>query len=194
MKKRLFFLALCSVYFITVSAQTEKGRFALSGKTDLSAMFGKTSLVVDSSVAGKSQKSRAFNSDIGVAYFVAKNLAVSVSGSFRYSGVESDYYSVYIHNYTAGIIPGVTYFIPLKGNLKPTISAGTGYVWHFTSDLDAEGLSLNVAPGLSYFFNKNVSLDFGVQYTYNDLTNKYYNEVKYQQHTVGFLFGLSVYF
>lgn len=194
MKKRLFILALCSFYFINVSAQTEKGRFALSGKTDLSAMFSQTSLVVDSSVAGKSQKSRAFKADIGVAFFVAKNLSFSVSGTFRYSGVESDNFG-FTHNYTAGVIPGVTYFIPLKGNLKPTISAGAGYIWYFTSDLDAEGLSLNMAPGVSWFFNKNISLDFGVQYAFNDLKNKYYNhEVKYQQQTVGLLFGLSVYF
>lgn len=194
MKKRLFILALFSFYFIHVSAQTEKGQFAFSGKTDLSAMFGKTSLVLDSIGAGKSQKSRAFNADIGVAYFVANNLAVSVSGSFRYSGLESDYFG-FTHNYTAGVIPGLTYFIPLKGNLKPTISAGAGYIWYFTDNLDAEGLSLNVAPGLSWFFNKNISLDFGVQYAYNDLKNKYYNhEIKYQQQSIGFLFGLSVYF
>ena len=194
MKKKLLFLALCSVYFMNVSAQTEKGRFVISGKTDLSAMFGKTSLVVDSTVAGKSQKSRAFNADIGVAYFVANNLALSVNASFRYNGVESDNFG-FIHNFTAGVIPGVTYFVPLKGNLKPTISAGAGYIWYFTENLDAEGLSLNVAPGLSWFFNKNVSLDFGVQYAFNDLKNKYYNyEVKYQQQTIGFLFGLSFYF
>ena len=195
MKKRLIILVICSLYLINVSAQTEKGRFVLSGKTDLSLMFGKTSLVADSSVAGKSQKSRAFNADIGVAYFVAKNVAVSISGSFRYKGVESDYSSVFIHNFTAAVIPGITYFIPLKGNLKPTISAGAGYIWYFTSDLEAEGLSLNVAPGFSYFVNKTVSLDLGVQYSFNNLTNKYRDfEVKYQQQTIGLLAGLSYYF
>lgn len=187
-------MAIGSICFFTASAQTGKGRFAISGNTDMNLMFAKTSLVVDSA-AGEKQTSSAFNANAGFAYFVANNLAVGITGSFKYTRTDADNVIGYVHNYTAGVIPTVTYFFPLKGNLKPNISAGAGYIWLFTSGLDAEGLSLNVAPGISYFANRNVSLDLGVQYSYNHLTNTYgFSEYTYKQQALGFLAGLSIFF
>lgn len=187
-------MAIVSICFFTTSAQTEKGRFAISGKTNMSLMFAKTSLVVDSA-AGEKQNSRAFNANAGFAYFVANNLAVGVTGSFQYTRTDADNAIGYVHSYTAGVIPAVTYFLPLKGNFKPNITAGAGYMWIFASGLDAEGLSLNVAPGISYFANRNVSLDLGVQYSYNHLTNTYGpSEYTYKQQALGFLAGLSIFF
>ena len=191
---RIMMMAVASICFLTASAQTEKGTFALSGKTDMSLMFAKTSLVVDSA-AGEKQTSRAFNADAGFAYFVANNLAVGITGSFKYTRTDSDNPIGYVHNYTAGVIPAITYLFPLNGNLKPTISAGAGYMWIFASGLNAEGLTLNVAPGISYFANRNVSLDLGVQYSYNHLTNTYgLSEYTYKQQALGFLAGLSIFF
>lgn len=187
-------MAIASTCFITATAQTEKGRFAISGKTNMSAMFAKTSLVLDSA-AGEKQNSMAFNADAGCAYFVADNLALGVTGSFQYTRTDADNAIGYVHSYTAGVIPAVTYFFPLKGNLKPNITAGAGYMWIFASGLDAKGLSLNVAPGISYFANRNVSLDLGVQYSYNHLANTYgLSEYTYKQQAFGFLAGLSVFF
>ncbi len=194
MTTRLMTLLIAFLYFLNASAQTEKGRFAISGKTDMSLMFGKTTLVVDSA-SGQKQNSKAFNANLGFAYFVANNLAVGVSGSFQYKRVDADNSIGYLQNYVAGVIPTVSYFFPLKGNLKPNISVGAGYVWFFTSKLDAEGLSLNAAPGVSYFVNQNVSLDLGVQYSYNTLKNtSHYSGISYKQQTIGLLAGLSVYF
>ena len=191
---RIMMMAVASICFLTASAQTEKGQFAISGKTDMSLMFAKTSLVVDSA-AGEKQTSRAFNADAGFAYFVANSLALGVTGSFQYTRTDADNPIGYVHNYTAAVIPAITYFFPLKGNLKPTISAGAGYMWIFASGLNAEGLTLNVAPGISYFANRNVSLDLGVQYSYNHLTNIHgFSEYTYRQQVLGFLAGLSIYF
>lgn len=192
MKKRIMMLVIGSLYFFNVSAQTEKGRFAFSGKTDMSVMFGKTTLLVDSTSAEK-QNFKAFNANIGFAYFVANNLAIGLSGSFQYKRVDAD--NGYLQNYVAGVLPTITYFLPLKGKLKPNISAGADYLWFFTPALDAEGISLNVAPGVSYFVNRNISLDLGVQYSHNNLKNKYPNsDNTYQQQTLGLLAGLSIYF
>ena len=192
--KRIMMMVIMTICFFTAFAQTEKGRFAISGKTNMSLMFAKTSLVVDSA-AGEKQTSRAFNADAGFAYFVANNLAVGVTGSFQYRRTDADNFMGYVHNYTAGVIPAITYFFPLKGNLKPNISAGAGYMWIFASGLNAEGLTLNVAPGISYFANRNVSLDLGVQYSYNRLTNTYgLSEYTYRQQALGFLAGLSIFF
>lgn len=194
MKKRIMMLVIASLYFFNVFAQTEKGRFAISGKSDMSLMFGKTTLLVDSTSAEK-QNSKAFNANIGFAYFVANNLAIGLSGSFQYKRVDADNSIGYLQNYVAGVIPTITYFFSVKGNLKPNISAGAGYLWFFTSELDAEGISLNIAPGVSYFVNRNISLDLGVQYSHNNLKNKYQNsDNTYQQQTIGLLAGLSIYF
>lgn len=191
--KTIMIAVIASLYFFTASAQTEKGRFALSGKTDMSLMFEKTTFKVDS-VSGGKQSSKAFNANLGAAYFVADNLAIGVSGSFQYKRVDDEAFG-YLQNYVAGVMPSVTYFFPLKGNLKPNISAGAGYLWFFTSELDAEGLSLNIAPGASYFVNRNISLDLGVQYAHSNLKNNSWNsDITYKQQTLGLLAGLSLYF
>lgn len=192
--KKVSLLIIASIYFFSSSAQTEKGRFAISGKTDMSLMFGKTTIVRDSA-QGQKQNSTAFNADIGFAYFVANNLAIGLSGSFQYNRIDADNSIGYLQNYIAGVIPSITYFFPLKGKLKPNLSVGAGYLWYFTSDLDAEGLSLNVAPGVSYFVNRNISLDLGVQYSHSNLENKSgTSDISYQQQTIGLLAGLSLYF
>lgn len=179
--KRIVMMAIMTISLFTVFAQTEKGRFALSGNTDMSLIFAKTSLAVDSAT-GEKQSSTAFNVNAGFAYFIIDNLALGVTGSFQYTRTDADNPMGYVHNYTAGVIPTVTYFLPLKGNIKPTVSAGAGYMWLFTSGLDARGLSLNVAPGISYFANRNVSLDLGIQYSYNHLKNTYgTSEFTYRQ-------------
>ena len=147
------------------------------------------------STSGKKQNSTAFNANMGFAYFVANNLAVGVSGSFQYNRVTEDNSIGYLQNYVGGVIPAITYFLPVKGDLKPNISVGAGYVWYFTSALDAEGLSLNVAPGFSYFVNKNISLDLGVQYAYNNLKNTSgHSDINYKQQTIGLLAGVTVFF
>jgi outer membrane protein W len=192
--KRIMMMVIMTICLFTAFAQTEKGKFAISGNTDMSLIFAKTSLIVDST-AGEKQTSRAFNANAGFAYFIINNLAVGITGSFKYKRTDADNLIGYVHNYTAGVIPTITYFLPLKGNIKPNISAGAGYIWLFTSGLDAEGLSLNVAPGISYFANRNVSLDLGMQYSYNHLKNTYgVSEFTYRQQALGFLAGLSIFF
>lgn len=194
MKTKLLTTFILSTLILNAFAQTEKGRFAISAKTDLSMMAGKTSLVTDSA-AGQSQKTLALNANIGIAYFVVDNLALSVTGSLTYQGVKPENHREFIHTYTAAIIPGVTFFIPLQGNLKPTISAGAGYVWYSTINTDAEGWSFNAAPGLAYFISEKISFDLGMQYTFNRLTNTYMGEnYRYNHQAVGLLAGISIYF
>lgn len=188
-------MAIASICFFTASAQTEKGRFALSGNTDMSLMFAKTSIAVMDSTGDGKQNSRAFNANAGFAYFVANDLAVGITGSFQYTKMDADNAIGYLQNYTEGIIPSVTYFFPLKWNLKSNVSVGAGYAWYFASDLDAEGLSLNVAPGISWFVNRDISLDLGVQYTYSNLkTTSDLSGLTYRQQALGLLAGLSIYF
>lgn len=193
--KNVLATAVAILALLSVSGQTEKGNFAISGKTDLSAIFGKTTEIVDSS-RGASQDTKAFNVNVGVAYFLVDNLAVGINGTFQYSRQSADNLLGYFQDYYAGVMPTISYFFPLKGNLKPNISAGAGYIWYFTSGLDADGFSFSAAPGISYFANKNVSLDLGVQYSFNNLKDRSHgsNGNSYKQQIIGLLAGMSFYF
>ena len=97
-------------------------------------------------------------------------------------------------NWTAGIIPTVTYYFPVKGDLKPGISAGAGYLWIFTNGINAQGLTLNAAPGLSYFIGRNISADLSLQYSHNKLDDKDGTYTSQTQNIIGLLAGVSVYF
>ena len=46
--KRIMMMVIMTICLFTAFAQTEKGRFAISGNTDMSLIFAKTSLVMDS--------------------------------------------------------------------------------------------------------------------------------------------------
>lgn len=192
--KKIVTLILFCLSFSTISAQTEKGKFALSASTDAGMLFGKNTVVVDSAI-GQSKKFKAYNANLGLAYFVANNLAIGISGTFQYRADESSFADFYYFNYTAGVIPSLTYFFPLTGKIKPTLSAGAGYVWFFTDKLDANGLSFNVAPSVSFFLNKNISFDLGAQYSYNNLKdNNRPSDLRYKQNAIGVLAGLTIYF
>lgn len=194
MLRNTLLLFLSTLFCSAVFSQTEKGRFAFSGQTDVSLLFGKSTTVVDS-VRGASSDQKSFNANLGIAYFLADNFAVGISGSADYTSTK-EANSVYLtQNYSFGIIPALTYFLPSKGKLKVNITGGAGYVWTFTNELDAAGLSLNIAPGISYFANRHISLDLGVQYSYNDLKNKSeFSDTDFRQQALGLLAGLSVYF
>ena len=192
--KKIFTLTLFCFYFSTIFAQTEKGKVALSANSDAGILFGKNTVLVDSSL-GQSKKFRTYNAKLGVSYFVANNLAIGISGSFQYSSNESSNPGIFYFNYTAGVIPSLTYFFPLKGKIKPNLSAGVGYVWYFTDILDAKGLSFNVAPTVSFFLSKKISFDLGAQYSFNNLKNKNWSsDSRLWQNSIGLLAGLTIYF
>lgn len=195
MQKRFPLLSILMLFYTAIFSQTEKGHIALSGHTDASLLLGKNTVSVDS-VRSAGSDLKAFNINLGVAYFLADNFAVGVSGTAYYSGVKEFNSDFFIHKYIFGVIPTLTYFVPVNGKLKPNITSGAGYIWVFKDDLDAKGLSLNVSPGVSFFANQHISVDLGVQYSYNKLKNEtFYGDSKpSQQQGIGLLFGFSVYF
>ena len=199
----LFLILFCSNAF----AQTKKGNFALSGKTDLNFLFSNNQVKMDSVKFG-SGKSYQFGVSTGMGYFVADDFMVGVSGSYSYiySKPEpgSNQYSSENITTTLGIIPQVTYYLPVEGKLRPSITAGAGYLWLKERDSritdnnnllnSLSGLSLNGAAGVSYFFNQSVSLDFGVQYTRNRLKNKLQTNQILIQNVVAGNIGVTVFF
>lgn len=193
MMKKTMLLVLSTIAFIYVHAQTEKGRFAIAGNTDLSFLAVNSKTITDS-ITSQEVKTRRFEVNPSLAYFVADNFAVGVSGTFTYNRTIANTPLGYLHNWAAGVIPSLTYFFPVSSSFKPTLSAGVGYLWLFDEGVDANGLTYNGKAGVSYFVNKNVSLDLGVQYTVNRLNDNQDDRRKYHQNAVGALFGASIYF
>ncbi|MGJ7029529.1 outer membrane beta-barrel protein [Niabella hirudinis] len=193
--KKILLSVLLAAALLPARAQTEKGRFAISGNTNLSFLAVNTKTLTDSVKTGE-VKARSFNANPSVAYFVANDLAIGVSGSFQYDRTLTPAGTTpgYLHSWSAGVLPAVTYFIPVSGLVKPTLGIGAGYLWVFDGDADLQGLTLNGKAGVSFFVNKNVSLDLGLQYANNRLKDNRRQQVRYHENGVGALFGASIFF
>lgn len=187
-------------------AQTKKGNFALSGKSDLNFLFSNNKFATDSIETGRT-KTNQYGFTAGIGYFVADDFMIGLSGSFAYNDTRiepNNQFGAENITTTFGIIPQLTYYFPVDGNLRPSVSLGAGYLWVRERDsriLDNNnllnsfsGLSLNGAAGVSYFINESVSFDLGVQYTRNRLKNKLQtNQVQIQNMMSGNI-GLTVFF
>jgi len=200
------------VYFglLTSSAfsQTEKGRIVLSGKTDLNFLFSNTTLMRDSIDTDK-MKSSQYGVTIGCGYFIADNLLISLSGaySYTYTKAESGSYSSIGYETittTLGVVPQISYYFPLEGKLKPSLSIGAGYIWMKERNSNVTGNnnivysfagpSYNGGGGLSYFITESVAFDLGLQYTHNRLKDKVLQNEIQKQNVVAGTFGVSVFF
>lgn len=207
MKKYFPLIVLFLLSFNTSWSQTEQGKFVVSGATNLQFLFSNSD---PSSTEGMGipVKEENFGVNAGFGYFMIDNLVINITGSYDYTYRKKNDYQGYpneqsIEN-TLSIIPSLTYFIPVEGNLRPTISFGVGYVdlkeksnqssapenivYHYG------GTSVNAGAGLSYFLIKSVSLDLGFQYSHNNLTDKTDKRRSQLQKNYGVRAGLSFYF
>lgn len=206
----IIFLLFCNTSY----SQTQQGNFVLSGGTNVKLLFSKldpnTNDVVNNQV-----KASNYAINAGIGYFIIDNLAINITTIYEYSyskkqlylgAYPGDNHPIYekdIQN-TLAVIPSITYFFPVEGNLRPNVSFGAGYaslkerknqystpdnvVYHYG------GLSLNAGAGVSYFLNKTVSLDLGFQYSRNKLNDKTNENRSQLQNIYGVMAGLSVYF
>ncbi|MCU7693888.1 transporter [Haoranjiania flava] len=191
--KKFFIPVLLFLFFAKGFSQTEKGRFALSGATNLGFLSSTTSVAVDSG-RGSAVKTKTANLQAAMAYFIVKDLAVGINGGIVYNRTEPDNNSPYFHNWSASVVPSITYFIPVGGRLRPQLSAGAGYTWVFKDKTDAEGITFHVSPAVSYFPNRNFSFDLGVQYAHLQLKDKETGNSSQTQNIIGLAAGVSVYF
>jgi outer membrane protein len=204
-----FKIFLVAIFLLTISstsfAQTEKGRFVLSGKTGLNFLFTHITTGVDNVQTGKS-KSNEYDYTLGAGLFIADNLSFGVAGtySYNYSKIESE--SI-IQNITQSftIIPQLQYYFQLEGKLKPVVFMGGGYVWlqerdsrvatTFSSNIyTLSGPSLAGGAGFSYFVTPCVSFDLGIQYSYAKLKDKLGSEQFQKEKQVAGTMGVSVFF
>jgi len=209
MKIKIFSIIVLFLLFSTASySQTEKGTFALSGKTDLNFLFSNTTIGTDSIKTG-SIKNNQFGFTICAGYFVADNFSIALSGVYSYSftRIEPNVYDpIGSENITTtlAVVPQLSYYFPLQGKLKPSLSVGAGYIWLRERDSNVSGNnntvysfagpSFNGGAGLSYFITESVSFDLGLQYSHNRLKDKMQTNEIQKQNIVAGTFGVSVFF
>ena len=197
------------IFFCTsVFAHTEKGKFALSGKSDLNFLFSNTAIFTDSVEIGK-MKSNQYGFTAGFGYFIMDNLNVGFSGTYSYNYTKTNggtYPSFSGENITKSftILPQINYYYPLEGKLKPSVVVGAGYVWMQERDSKVtdnnnevysfSGPSFAGGAGLSYFISRSVSFDLGLQYSYNKLKNKLNTIQTYNVNAFAGRLGITVFF
>lgn len=200
----LLLISFCSSSF----AQTKKGNFVLSGKTDLNFLFSNTAIVKDSIKIG-SVKGNQYGLTGGLGYFLADNFSVGISGTYfyKYSKIESGTIQPFItENITQGfsILPQLNYYFPMEGKLKPSVGIGAGYLWVQERDsrisdnnntvYSLSGTSFTGGAGLSYFISRSVAFDLGAQFSHNRLKNKIKEGVIQKENVVAGRLGVSVFF
>lgn len=215
---RIIVIALLCTTFFNVNAQTEKGKFSLSGSSDLSAFFKKREPSGKENTTNDS-KIRDYNFAVGAGYFVADNLNIGISADYRknynkfFLGVsipevgftKESYSETKSQELTIG--PSVRYFFPVSEKIRPFLHAGVGYSSNKNSNrivLSADrvpaeipvhfnGFSLDGRAGVSWFLNKAVSLDLGLQFLQQHMKNKKNREDKYTANNFGASIGIAVY-
>lgn len=200
----ILFLFLCS----STSAQTQKGNFVLSGKTDLNFLFSNVTTGTDSVQTGKTTGNQ-YGLTAGAGYFVVNNLALGIFGTYSYSYSKigaSNYQPSNTQNITQSftILPQLQYYLPVEGKLKPFTAIGVGYMWlqerdsrvteNYNKVYSLSGPAFTGGIGVSYFITNSVALDLGFQYSYNRLKDELIdNQIMKEKQFAGRL-GVSVFF
>jgi outer membrane protein len=205
----MFKNAIAAFVFLFISsftfAQTQKGSFALSGKTNLNSLFSNSTSYTDSIETGKT-KSRDFSFSAAAGYFVMDHLnaGIAVSYSYDYSkGNLTGYFISQSRTQSFSVVPQVNYFIPLEGKLKPVVGAGFGYMWLEQRDsrvndnnnlvYSLDGIAMSGSVGVSYFVLPSVSFDLGVQFSHSDLKDHLYPSQKQKTNSTGGNLGVTVF-
>lgn len=199
---------LCILFCSSASAQTEKGNFVISGKTDLNFLFANTVLGTDSVETGKI-KNNQFGFTAAAGYFILNNLNIGISGSYSYSYTKTNATQLLPDNtetitQSFTILPQANYYFPVAGKLRPFVGIGAGYIWleerdsRFTGNnnevYSMNGTVFTAGAGLSYFINHSVSFDLGFQYSHSKLKEKRNESQIQKQNSVAGTVGVSVFF
>lgn len=203
--KKVVVLAFFIAQFVV--AQTEKGKFLISGKTgtDFSWVNTKTKSRFGTS---ETETSR-FEISPTAAYFVSDNLFIGLTSLYSYEHTNFNLTSTESTGLFA-LMPTVGYYFVTETKFRPFISGGIGlvnskYTFRGTpiNPLDpsltnsftikSNGFAANIAAGVSYFVAPNISFDGQVAYNYMSLKDKNLSDVKTTSSGIGFSFGFSLF-
>lgn len=161
--KKIILTAIVVLGFTFANAQTEKGKWLVSGSTSLSFGSSNTTFKADNGQTEDGPKTSSFNVKPAVGYFVAENFTIGLAADFSSDTTKDD--GDKSTTSSVSIIPQVGYYFG-KSKVKPFLNAGLGFASVSTSDSDISpsGTAWGINGGVAYFVSKSVSFDFSVGY------------------------------
>lgn len=162
--KRIGFAGILLLLSAITFAQTEKGKFMVSGRSSLDLTYSKTKF------EGTNLTQDTYNFTVAPAlgYFVIDNLGVSLQTSYGVKDGKTDNQMSQF-----AIMPGVVYYVPTGSVFRPFVQLGGGYVNISTkTPLASGGKATNSfngytwagGVGIAFFVKKNISLELAGQY------------------------------
>ncbi len=189
--KKYVFVAVLLVASISISfGQTEKGRFSISGASDLSFISAKTKGYYDGKKLGSADVSN-FGFETSASYFVVDNLAIGLGIGFESSKFDEVKESSFI------VGPMARYYFGAS-KMKPYLGASLGFG---SGKVPVEGktekfkqFGWDAEAGVAIFLNDFVALDLGL--SYGSLNQKSKEDSKAETKTSGFgtMAGFSIFF
>lgn len=188
MKK--LFLAGALALFAAVNAQTQKGNWMISGKSEIAFNSTNSKAKFQGNEISET-KTSTFSFTPAASYFVIDNLALGLGLNYSHTKIEDS------KSDTFAVIPQLTYFFPVAGEVKPFIEAGIGYATNKTTEgnnsFKLNGLAYGLGAGVAYFVNPNVAFNLGLNYSAVNLKYSDNKDFETDTNNLGAGIGISVF-
>jgi outer membrane protein len=178
MIRKIVFIAFAIIIAFSASAQIEKGKILVGGRTNMSFTSVSLNEEFDGSNVGE-MKTQSFEFSPEIGYFVMDGFAIGANISYRsVKGKIGDGDWSDPSRYT-GVSAFGKYYLDY-GQFKPFGMAKLGFMAHSEGTDDADkyrGLALGVGVGGAYFVTESIAFEAGLVYDYTKFKNK--EESKY---------------
>jgi len=167
-----------------ITSNLDKGHFLIG----LSSSNFNFQHILNSDETG--EKGQTFYSgDLSALYLASKNFGIGAFVSYRYN----DFLEFYnAKRYYMVIGPQLRVYLNSKSKIAPFIEAGGGYIDFLKVDTD--GYLFNATLGSSFFLNKNIAVDAGINYMHSSTKSKFMQqETSSSTNGFGFQLGFSLF-
>ena len=194
MKQKLLVVAVLFCFFSSaITAQTEKGKFSISGRSSIEGAYFSNRIYGDNISIGDREAmdvdGYSFSITPSLSYFVIENL--SIGGQATYSISDGDYQSKTTEFI---LMPTVAYYIPTGKVVRPFVALGAGYANVSMENMSFSGFTWAGGIGAAFFISNNTSIDLMAEYAELSARTSNNSNYKYSTKGLGGSVGLSVYF
>lgn len=169
MKKQYIFLLLLCLCSSIIFAQVSKGKWLISGTSNLGLDIGKTKWESSGSSPTTEYKYSQFNFSPEAAYFIINKLAVGLFMDFEFDKNKTTDGDDAWKSNSFIIGPLAKYYILDYKNLWPYVGIGMGFgagktVWGDSDPEKFKMFTYRFGGGATYFLNENVGFDLFLGY------------------------------
>ena len=194
MKQKLLVVAVLFCLFSTlITAQTEKGKFSISGRSSIEGAYFSNRVYGDNISIGDREAmdidGYSFSITPSLSYFVIDNF--SIGGQATFSIADGDYQSKTTEFI---LMPTVAYYFLKDKTVRPFVALGAGYANVSMGNMSFSGFTWAGGIGAAFFVSNNISIDLMAEYAELSTRTSDNSDYKYSTKGLGGSVGLSVYF